>query len=106
MAAPPAGKVFELWLQDEAGTMLPAGLMSTAGDNKVLLEGDAAKATGVGITVEPEGGSPEPTTEPIALFDLEQGRGMTPATPRRVAVVGSGVAGLTAAHVLAKQAPT
>ena len=25
-----------------------------------------------GITVEPEGGSKEPTTEPIALFDLDK----------------------------------
>ncbi len=74
MAAPPPGKVFELWLQDEAGTMLPAGLMATPGDNKVLLKGDAAKATGVGITVEPEGGSPEPTTEPVALFDLDKAK--------------------------------
>ena len=50
--------------------MMPAGLMTKAGDNKVLLKGDAAKATGVGITVEPEGGSKQPTTEPIALFEL------------------------------------
>jgi anti-sigma-K factor RskA len=72
MAAPPAGKTFELWLQDPAGKMHPAGLMSKPGDNKVLLDGDAAKAIGVGITVEPEGGSPEPTSEPIALFDLSK----------------------------------
>ena len=73
MAAPPKGKVFELWLQDENGRMSPAGLMSTAGDNKLLLKGDAAKATGVGITVEPEGGSDQPTTEPIALIDMSKG---------------------------------
>ena len=73
MAAPPSGKVFELWLKDAAGTMRPAGLMRTAGDNKVLLRGDAAKATAVGITVEPAGGSKQPTTKPIAMFDLSQG---------------------------------
>ncbi len=72
MAAPPPGKAFELWLQDESGAMLPAGLMKTAGDHKLLLEGDAAKATGVGITVEPEGGSQEPTSKPIALFELDK----------------------------------
>ena len=70
MAAPPSGKVFELWLQDESGRMSPAGLMSTAGDNKLLLKGDAATATGVGITVEPKGGSEQPTTAPIALIDM------------------------------------
>jgi anti-sigma-K factor RskA len=72
MAAPPPGKAFELWLQDDSGKMLPAGLMKTAGDHKVLLEGDAAEATGVGITVEPASGSEEPTSEPIALFDLSK----------------------------------
>jgi anti-sigma-K factor RskA len=70
MAAPPKGKAYELWLQDDSGTMLPAGLMRTPGDHKLLLEGDAAQATGVGITVEPESGSKEPTGKPIALFDL------------------------------------
>jgi anti-sigma-K factor RskA len=70
MAAPPDGKVFELWLQDSTGHMSPAGLMPKAGSNKLLLRGDAAKATGVGITVEPEGGSTQPTTDPIALVDL------------------------------------
>lgn len=72
MAAPPKGKAFELWLQDDAGAMVPAGLMKKPGDNKVLLKGNAAKATGVGITVEPEGGSEEPTTEPIALFEFDE----------------------------------
>jgi anti-sigma-K factor RskA len=70
MAAPPRGKVFELWLQDPTGHMNPAGLMSKPGDNKLLLKGDAAKATAVGITVEPAGGSDQPTTTPIALIDM------------------------------------
>ncbi len=72
MAAPPPGKAFQLWLQDDAGAMIPAGLMKRPGDQKILLQGDATKATGVGITVEPESGSPEPTTEPIALFEMNQ----------------------------------
>jgi len=70
MAAPPNGKTFELWLQDPTGHMAPAGLMSRPGDNKVLLRGDATDAKGVGITVEPAGGSDQPTSAPIALFDL------------------------------------
>jgi anti-sigma-K factor RskA len=73
MALPPNGKAYEVWLQDSKGTMLPAGMMKPQGDNKMLLEGDAAKATAVGITVEPQGGSKAPTTEPIALFDLGKG---------------------------------
>jgi anti-sigma-K factor RskA len=70
MALPPSGKAYEVWLQDAKGTMVPAGMMKPQGDNKMLLQGDAAKATAVGITVEPKGGSKAPTSEPIALFDL------------------------------------
>ena len=70
MAAPPSGKAYELWLRDKAGTMKPAGMMTTAGDHKLLLEGDASKATGVGITVEPKEGSQTPTSKPIAIFEL------------------------------------
>ena len=70
MAAPPSGKAYELWLRDETGTMKRAGMMKSAGDHKVLLEGDASKATGVGITVEPKDGSQTPTSKPIAMFEL------------------------------------
>jgi anti-sigma-K factor RskA len=72
MSSPPSGKVFELWLRDTHGTFVPAGLMHDGGDHKVLLEGDAATATAVGITVEPPGGSARPTSDPIALFDFDQ----------------------------------
>lgn len=72
MVSPPAGKVFELWLQSEDGQMLPAGLMKDAPDQTVVLEGDAASAVGAGITVEPAGGSDEPSTLPIATFDFSQ----------------------------------
>lgn len=71
MAPAPSGKVFELWLQVE-GEMLPAGLMPPGGDQQMVLDGDAATATAVGITVEPQGGSPEPTSDPIAIFDFSQ----------------------------------
>lgn len=69
LPAAPAGRVYELWLQRD-GRMVPAGLLRSAGDQVVLLSGDASEATAAGITVEPPGGSPAPTTTPIALFDL------------------------------------
>jgi anti-sigma-K factor RskA len=71
MAPAPSGKVFELWLQVD-GEMVPAGLMPPGEDTQMVLEGDATTATAVGITVEPEGGSPEPTSDPIAVFDFSQ----------------------------------
>lgn len=66
----PAGKVYELWLQNRAGTMVPAGLMERGGDQEFLLTGDASAAQAAGITVEPAGGSAQPTSAPLALFDF------------------------------------
>ncbi len=71
MALPPRGKTYQLWLQSPAGEMVPAGLMPEEPDTTYVLDGDASKATGVGITVEPDGGSDHPTSQPIALFPLE-----------------------------------
>ncbi|WP_436700810.1 anti-sigma factor [Nocardioides sp. BYT-33-1] len=71
MAPAPDGKVYELWLQTPAGDMVPAGLMPDDPDTTYVLDGDASEATGVGITVEPDGGSPHPTSEPVALFALD-----------------------------------
>jgi hypothetical protein len=73
MPAAPEGKLYELWLQRPEGNMVPAGLMPEGPDNKYVLEGDAARATAAGITIEPApDGSHVPTTKPIALFDFEQ----------------------------------
>ncbi|PKH37951.1 Anti-sigma-K factor RskA [Nocardioides alpinus] len=72
MVAAPAGKVYELWLMSPEGVFTSAGLMPDAADQTLVLEGSAATASAVGITVEPDGGSEKPTTEPIALFDLTE----------------------------------
>ncbi len=69
MPAAPAGKVYELWLQ-QGPAMVRAGLMPTGQANTVLLEGDAASAQAVGITVEPAGGSKTPTLPPVALISF------------------------------------
>ncbi len=70
MPAAPDGKVYQVWLQD-GDEMVPAGLMADT-DEPLLLEGDASDASAAGITVEPEGGSDEPTTEPVVLFPFDQ----------------------------------
>jgi len=69
---PPAGKVYELWLQRPDGTMAGAGLVSDVAGVRdgVVLQGDAATATGAGITLEPAGGSDAPTTTPLALVSF------------------------------------
>lgn len=69
MPAPPEGKVYELWLDHEGVGMVPAGLM--AGDEReVVLSGDPATAIGFGITVEPAGGSEEPTLPPVTTISF------------------------------------
>ncbi|MDN5796179.1 MAG: anti-sigma factor [Intrasporangium sp.] len=64
----PPGKVYQLWLQDPAGSLHPAGLLTGSGDQVFVLTADASDAAGAGITVEPAGGSPQPTSQPLALF--------------------------------------
>jgi Anti-sigma-K factor rskA len=69
MPAPPDGKVYELWLQ-QGLTMVKAGLMPAGEANTLLLDGDAASAQAVGITVEPAGGSEVPTLPPVAVIGM------------------------------------
>lgn len=71
MAHAPDGKDYQLWFLTPAGEFQSAGLMPDISDATKLLEGDASRATGVGITIEPDGGSKQPTTDPIAVFNLD-----------------------------------
>ncbi|MCX5193274.1 anti-sigma factor [Streptomyces sp. NBC_00249] len=65
-AAPP-GRTYQLWLAD--GTVMrPAGLLDGAG--AAVLRAPLGRATAVGLTLEPEGGSPRPTTTPLLLLPL------------------------------------
>lgn len=67
---PPDGKVYELWLIGPEGAT-PAGLF-TSRDGAVThpMTGDVVSATHIGVTVEPAGGSPQPTTDPILVIEL------------------------------------
>ena len=70
MPTPPEGKVYELWLAHKGKGMVPAGLMG-GGAQQVMFDGDPASALGAGITIEPEGGSEEPSTAPMMSFTFE-----------------------------------
>ncbi|MBT2450606.1 anti-sigma factor [Streptomyces sp. ISL-43] len=71
MAAAPAGRAYQLWFADPAGAMRPAGLLDPARpDAPALLIGTVGAATGVGLTLEPAGGSAAPTTKPLMLLAL------------------------------------
>ncbi|MFE6766085.1 anti-sigma factor domain-containing protein [Streptomyces sp. NPDC057689] len=73
LADAPSGKVYQLWF-DDGGTMRSAGLMRASGPSSTtyttLLDGPVDGATGMGITVEPAGGSARPTSDPLALMKL------------------------------------
>ncbi|MGW8597913.1 anti-sigma factor [Streptomyces sp. NPDC055893] len=67
LAVPPRGKVYQLWF-DDRGTMRPAGLLDPdRTTTATLMDGRVGGATGMGITIEPAGGSARPTSAPIAL---------------------------------------
>jgi anti-sigma-K factor RskA len=68
---PASGKTYQLWLQQD-GKMVTAGLMPDA-TKPTVLSGDVGTATAAAVSVEPDGGSPEPTTDPIALFTFTPG---------------------------------
>ncbi|MFD3558122.1 anti-sigma factor domain-containing protein [Streptomyces sp. NPDC058686] len=70
MAAPPRGKVYQLWFAD-GGKMRSAGLMDPDRSSQaVLMQGALDGASGIGITVEPAGGSKQPTSTPVALLSV------------------------------------
>jgi len=64
-SAPPSGKTYEAWVITPAGTALPAGTFSTASNGFTLRE-QGHNGDVIAVTVEPAGGSPKPTTTPIA----------------------------------------
>ena len=72
MAAAPTGKDYQFWFDQPGKGMVNAGVMphGSASTLTVMLEGDAATASGAGVTLEPAGGSPEPTSAPLALFSF------------------------------------
>lgn len=63
----PEDKTYELWFISDAGAV-SAGLMDSVQASAMqVLDGKVGGATHVGITVEPAGGSEQPTTTPILV---------------------------------------
>lgn len=67
----PGEQVYELWLIDETGAK-PAGLFDADDGGRVthVLTGDLTAVQAIGVTVEPAGGSPQPTSDPIMVAEL------------------------------------
>ncbi|MFE7419738.1 anti-sigma factor domain-containing protein [Rhodococcus sp. NPDC057529] len=73
VAPPSADTVYQLWLMPESGAApVPAGTVS-AGDMQpttTLVLDDVGSMSKLAVTVEPPGGSPQPTSEPFAVLQL------------------------------------
>jgi anti-sigma-K factor RskA len=71
LPALPPGKVYQLWLIGKEKTV-SAGLLppATAGQTPAVLATGVVKGDTLGLTVEPAGGSAQPTTTPILALPL------------------------------------
>jgi len=64
---PAAGHVYQLWVVAD-GTMTSAGIMTSGGDQHALVSAGYAHGDSLAMTVEPDGGSAQPTTQPIVVL--------------------------------------
>ena len=65
LATAPEGKTYELWIAED-GKMLPAGIFDASHERDVVrLTRPVPPGSGVAVTVEDDGGTDAPTTDPI-----------------------------------------
>lgn len=67
-----SGKTFELWVIPAKGNPAPAGIFDSQPDATAVYvrPGPVENAAAIAVTVEPEGGSPQPTTTPFIVAKL------------------------------------
>jgi anti-sigma-K factor RskA len=67
-----AHKTFEMWVIPTAGNPIPAGLFRGNQDSSAIFvrPGPVDNVAAVAVTVEPEGGSPQPTSTPFIVTKL------------------------------------
>ncbi|MFF7900718.1 anti-sigma factor domain-containing protein [Streptomyces sp. NPDC088817] len=68
-ADPPSGRVRQLWLMRPGAPPRSLGLF--ADDAPLVVAGLTRSAASLAVTVEPDGGSPQPTTQPIVQLALK-----------------------------------
>ena len=67
----PEGKTYQIWVI-KGDTPRPSGLFEPKGDSiAAVVEKPVEGADAVAVTVEPEGGSPKPTTDPILVGEVK-----------------------------------
>jgi anti-sigma-K factor RskA len=67
-----ANRTFELWVIPAQGNPIPAGVFRGEADASAIYvrQGPVMNAAAMAVTVEPEGGSPQPTTTPFIVTKL------------------------------------
>jgi anti-sigma-K factor RskA len=65
LSAAPRGKTYEAWIIPTGGSPRPAGLFRSGENTTVHLHGTVPKHALVAVTVEPAGGSKQPTRTPF-----------------------------------------
>jgi len=67
-----ANRTFEIWFIPAQGNPIPAGLFRSEADAGAIYvkPGPVTNAAAVAVTVEPAGGSPQPTTTPFIVTKL------------------------------------
>ncbi|MFF4348211.1 anti-sigma factor domain-containing protein [Streptomyces sp. NPDC001530] len=69
LGTPSGGRVHQLWLMRPGENPRSLGLFD--GDTPLVASGLSTKATSLAVTVEPHGGSAQPTTTPVVQLALE-----------------------------------
>jgi anti-sigma-K factor RskA len=73
MTPPPAGRIYEVWLQHAGQAPLPTAALfgvTRAGEALVAIPGDLSGVLNVLVTAEPLGGSAHPTRTPVIVVHL------------------------------------
>ncbi|QPZ38008.1 anti-sigma factor [Paramicrobacterium chengjingii] len=66
----PDGKVYEAWYIDDSGAVAAGTFVANTNETTWhVLDGAFSPGTVIGITVEPQGGSDQPTSDPIMVFE-------------------------------------
>ncbi|WP_035812330.1 anti-sigma factor [Jiangella gansuensis] len=72
MAPAPEDHTYQLWLMHEDGVVVSAGVLGSPPDGHVgpVTARGLAGVERMGITIEPDGGSSEPTSDPVMMIEL------------------------------------
>lgn len=71
IAPPPPGKVYELWYQPSPDAPMHRAGIFEPKDGKVVAQASVGESfVALAVSVEPDGGSPAPTTAPVFLVTL------------------------------------